>query len=61
MAAAFTLIFLVFLADSLEMEHTFENEDILYIPTPKTPRRQTTRDDRLRIETLYFDAGFTQD
>ena len=31
------------------------------VPTPKTPRKQTTRDDRLRIETLYFDAGFTQD
>lgn len=31
------------------------------IPTPKTPRKQCTRDDRLRIETLYFTAGFTQD
>ena len=32
------------------------------VPTPKTPQKQQcTRDDRLRIETLYFDAGFTQD
>ncbi len=30
------------------------------IPIPKTPRKQCSRDDRLRIETLYFDAGFTQ-
>jgi transposase len=32
-----------------------------FMPTPKTPRKECTRDDRLRIETLYFDAGFTQD
>ena len=31
------------------------------VPTPKTPRKQCTRDDRLRIQTLYFDAGFTED
>ncbi len=32
------------------------------VPTPKTPRKkQCSRDDRLRIETLYFDAGFAQD
>jgi hypothetical protein len=31
------------------------------IPTPKTLRKQSTRDDRLRIQTLYFDAGFTID
>lgn len=36
-------------------------EPIYYIPTPKTPTKQTSRDDRLRIETLYFDAGFTLD
>ncbi|EPE35500.1 Homeo [Glarea lozoyensis ATCC 20868] len=30
------------------------------VPTPKTPRKQLSRDDRLRIETLYFDANFTQ-
>ena len=30
-----------------------------HIPTPKTPSKSTTRDDRLRIETLYFTAGFT--
>jgi len=32
------------------------------VPTPKTPsKHQLTRDDRLRIYTLYHDAGFTQD
>lgn len=30
------------------------------IQTPKTPRKQCTRDDNLRIHTLYFDAGFTE-
>ena len=37
-------------------------EDSLYsVPTPKTPHKQCTRDDRIRIETLYFDVGFTED
>jgi hypothetical protein len=36
-------------------------ETSYYVPTPKTPRKQCTRDDRLRIQTLYFTAGFTQD
>jgi len=32
------------------------------IPTPKTPTRQTLgRDDRLRIHTLYYDAGWSID
>ena len=30
------------------------------MPTPKTPRKQCTRDDRLRIETLFFQANFSQ-
>jgi hypothetical protein len=30
-----------------------------HIPTPKTLRKTCTCDDRLRIETLYFDANFT--
>jgi len=30
------------------------------IPTPKTPRKEASRDDRLRVNTLYYDAGFTQ-
>ena len=30
------------------------------IPTPKTPH-SSTRDERLRIHTLYFEAGWTQD
>jgi hypothetical protein len=36
-------------------------EALYSIPTPKTPRKQSNRDDRLRIETLYFHAGLTQD
>ena len=31
------------------------------VPTPKTPRKQCTRDDRLRIQVLYDDAGYTED
>lgn len=38
-----------------------DSQDSMYsIPTPKTPRKQLSRDDRLRVETLYFDANFTQ-
>lgn len=36
------------------MESTFS------VPTPKTPCKSTTRDQRLRCETLFFDAGWTQ-
>ena len=36
-------------------------EPTLLIPTPKTPQKSTSRDQRLRIHTLYFDAGWTQD
>lgn len=35
-------------------------EALYAVPTPKTPQKQCTRDDRLRIQTLYFDAGFTE-
>jgi hypothetical protein len=31
------------------------------VPIPKTPTKQTTRDDRLRIQTLYYTAGWTVD
>ena len=30
------------------------------VPVPKTPRKTTTRDQRLKCQTLYFDAGWTQ-
>ena len=36
-------------------------EPILLIPTPKTPQKSTSRDQRLRVQTLYFDARWTQD
>ena len=35
-------------------------ESSINIPIPKTPRKETSRDERLRISTLYFDAGWTQ-
>lgn len=31
------------------------------IPTPKTPRRNCTRDERLRAQTLYLHAGWSKD
>ena len=31
------------------------------VPTPKTPRKETSRDTRLKIQTLYFDAGWSWD
>lgn len=31
------------------------------IPTPKTPQKICTRDDHLRIQTLFFYAGWTRD
>ena len=30
------------------------------IPTPKTPYKNTRRDDRLRAQTLFFDAGWSK-
>jgi transposase len=35
-------------------------EQMHTIPTPPTLRKETSRDERLRAYTLYFDAGFTQ-
>lgn len=37
------------------MEHT------LSIPVLKTPRKDCSRDDGLQIQTLCFNAGWTQD
>jgi hypothetical protein len=40
-------------------------DTIYHVPTPKTPTKDrnfdTTRDDRLQIQTLYFTAGWTID
>jgi len=36
-------------------------ETTIYIPTPKTPTHATSRDDRLRIQTLYYTAGWSID
>ncbi|CZS92554.1 uncharacterized protein RAG0_03167 [Rhynchosporium agropyri] len=33
----------------------------LSVPTTKTPTKTTSRDERVRCHTLYFDAGWTQD
>jgi DNA-binding transcriptional regulator LsrR (DeoR family) len=35
-------------------------EPSIWVPTPKTPRKDSTRDQRLRIYTLYNEAGWTQ-
>ena len=37
-------------------------ESTYSIPTPKqfcTPSYESSRDDRLRVQTLYYDAGWT--
>lgn len=37
-------------------------EPTLHIPVPKQPRQpELTRDQRLRIQTLFFDAKFSRD
>ena len=36
-------------------------ESIYHVPTPKTPAHQTSRDDRLRIQTLFYTAGWDID
>jgi hypothetical protein len=36
-------------------------ETTIYIPTPKTPTHTTSRDNRLRIQTLYYTAGWSID
>ena len=39
-------------------------ESIYFVPTPKTPPyhpHETTHDDRLRVQTLYYDAGWSVD
>jgi hypothetical protein len=34
-------------------------ESTVFVPTPKTPTKLTSRDDRLRIQTLYYTAGWS--
>jgi uncharacterized protein (DUF433 family) len=34
-------------------------ESSIFVPTPKTPTKPTSRDDRLKIQTLYYTAGWT--
>ena len=36
-------------------------DSFISIPTPKTPTKHCTRDQRLQCQTLYFEAGWTQD
>jgi hypothetical protein len=35
-----------------------ESTLIMSVPTPKTPTHMASRDDKLRIQTLYYDAGW---
>jgi hypothetical protein len=37
------------------------SEPKYYIPTPKTPPHNTTRDTRLKVQTLYLHASWTKD
>jgi hypothetical protein len=37
------------------------SEPEYYVPTPKTPQHNTTRDTRLKVQTLYLHAGWTKD
>jgi len=30
------------------------------VPKPKTPTKDTTRDQRIRVQTLFFDAGWSK-
>jgi len=34
-------------------------DSTVFVPTPKTPTKPTSRDDRLRIQTLYYTAGWS--
>ncbi len=35
-------------------------DSTIFVPTPKTPNKDlTSRDDRLKIQTLYYIAGWT--
>lgn len=38
-----------------------ETPTTMNVPTPKTPTHMASRDDRLRIQTLYYTAGWTID
>src|SRR6266496_2731465 len=42
-------------------KQTCSMETIYRIPTPKTLIHQTSRDDRLRIQTLFYIAGWSID
>jgi hypothetical protein len=34
-------------------------DSTVFVPTPKTPTKPTSRDDRLRIQTLYYTTGWS--
>ena len=52
--AAFTFLFLT-------KASTFNMKAVLTVPTPKTPTHITSRDDRLRMQTLFNEAGWEID
>ena len=52
--AAFTFLFLT-------KASTFNIEAVWTVPTPKTPTHITSRDDRLRIQTLFNEIDWEID
>jgi hypothetical protein len=42
------------------MDSSQSSQESLHIPTPSTPTQETSRDDRLKIQTLYFTAGWSK-
>ncbi len=55
--AAFTLVY----SFSSSIDIMAQSLQSFYeIPTPKTPTKDCTRDQRLRAQTLYFDAHWTK-
>src|ERR1700733_6422153 len=43
------------------LDYSISQSSEYSIPTPKTPQKLCTRDDHLRIQTLFFNASWTKD
>jgi len=49
-----------FTVEILSKTAAFSMDSTFHVPTPKQPNRELSRDDRLRIQTLFFDAHHTR-
>lgn len=57
-----SIIFSVFIVLFTMSQSSYDFSTSEYeFPTPKTPRRNCTRDERLKVQTLYLHAGCTID